>query len=315
MRPGILAIGEFLPSALATLEPTFSVHRFVDAPPDVAEAIGPPAAASIRGIMMEPNRCVTKSLLDALPNLEIVAVVGVGIDALDVAAARARGIAVTNAPNVLADDVADYAMGLLLASTRLILEGDRHVREGRWAAGAMRLGRSVTGKTLGILGLGQIGRAVARRGEAFGMEVLYTDLAPKPDAPYRFLDSLVELAARSDFLVAACSGGDGTRRTINGEVLAALGPEGTLINIARGSVVDEPALIEMLRDGRVGHAALDVFDNEPHVSAALLALPRVIAGPHHAAGTIECREKLAALAIANVRAKLAGAPLLTPVAP
>ncbi len=315
MQPGILVIGEFLPSAIATLEQTVRVHRFVDAPPNVVEAIGPVAAAAVRGIMMEPNRSVTKSLLDALPNLEIVAIVGVGIDALDVAAAKARGIAVTNAPNVLADDVADYAMALLLASTRLILDGDRHVREGRWAKGAMRLGRSVTGKTLGILGLGQIGHAIARRGGAFGMEVLYTDLAPKPGAPYRFLDSLVELAARSDFLVAACSGGAQTRRIINSDVLAALGPEGTLINIARGSVIDEPALIEMLRDGRVGHAALDVFDNEPRVSDLLLASPNVIVGPHHAAGTIECREKLAALATANLRAKLADAPLLTPVSP
>ena len=311
MRPGILAVGEFLPSAIAMLEQDCSVHHFVDAPLNLADAIGTAAAASVRGIMMEPNRSVTRSLLEAPPNLEIVAIVGVGIDALDVAAAKARGIAVTNAPNILADDVADFAMALLLASARQVLEGDRHVRAGAWAAGAMRLGRSVTGKTLGILGLGQIGRAIARRGEAFGMDVLYTDLAPKPDAPYRFLGSLVELAARSDFLVAACSGGAQTRRIVNGDVLAALGPDGTLINISRGSVVDEPALIEMLRDGRVGHAALDVFDNEPLVCDALLALPHLIVGPHHAAGTIESREKLSAVAIDNLRAKLAGAPLLT----
>jgi lactate dehydrogenase-like 2-hydroxyacid dehydrogenase len=314
MRSGILALGEFLPSALESLAQTFDIHHFVEAPASVADAIGAAAASTVCGILMEPNRAVTKSVLDALPNLQIVSIVGVGFDALDLGATKARGIAVTNTPGILADDVADFAMALLLASARQIVEGDRFVREGRWRHGAMPLGRSISGKTVGVLGLGQIGSAIARRAEAFGMMVLYTDMMPKADARYPFVPDLVELARRSEFLVAACSGGPQTRRIVNEQVLAALGPAGTLVNISRGSVVDEDALIRMLHDGRLGHAALDVFDSEPDVSAALLALPNVIAEPHHAAGTIETRTRMSALAIANLKAKLAGDPLLTPVA-
>jgi hydroxypyruvate reductase len=314
MRPGILAIGEFLPSALEALAQAFDLHHVIEAPASVTDALGSAAAGAIRGILMEPNRPVTKSVLDALPNVQIVSIVGVGIDGLDWGAAKARGIAVTNTPGILAEDVADFAMALLLASARQIIEGDRYVREGRWQGGAMPLGRSICGKTVGILGLGQIGSAVARRAEAFGMIVLYNDMTAKAEARYPFVQDLVELARRSEFLIVACSGGPQTRRIVNEEVLVALGSAGTLVNISRGSVVDEDALIRLLRDGRLGHAALDVFDSEPDVSAALLALPNVIAEPHHAAGTIETRTRMSTLAIANLKAKLAGEHLLTPVA-
>ncbi len=202
----------------------------------------------------------------------------------------------------------------MLASARQIVFADRYVRAGDWQRkGPIPLGRSVGGKTLGIVGLGGIGRAIADRAAAFRMQILYHGPRRKPDAPYEYVADLVDLARRSDYLMVACKGGPDTRHLVSAAVIDALGPDGTLINVARGSVVDEPALVKALADGRLGHAALDVFESEPDPSPAVLALPNVIVQPHQGSATVETRTAIGALMIDNISAHFAGKPLLTPV--
>ena len=203
---------------------------------------------------------------------------------------------------------------MMLASARQILFADRYVRDGSWASkGPVPLGRSVGGKTMGVLGLGGIGRAIADRGAAFRMRVIYSGQRRKPDAPYDYVGDLVELARQSDYLMVACKGGPETRHLVSAAVIGALGPKGTLINVARGSVVDERALITALAEGRLGHAALDVFESEPNPSPQLLQLPNVIVQPHHGSATIETRTAIGQLMIDNLSAYFAGRPLLTAV--
>jgi lactate dehydrogenase-like 2-hydroxyacid dehydrogenase len=254
-------------------------------------------------------------LIEALPNLEVIGVFGVGTDAVDLTAARERRIPVSNTPGILTDECADLAIGLMLASARQILFADRYVRDGSWSTkGPIPLGRSVGGKTMGVVGLGGIGRAIADRGAAFRMRIVYHGPRRKPDAPYEYVADLVEMARQSDYLMVACKGGPETQGLVSAAVIDALGSKCTLINVARGSVVDEPALIRALAEGRLGHAALDVFDNEPHVAPALLALPNVIVQPHQGSATIETRTAIGQLMIDNISAHFAGQPLLTPVA-
>jgi lactate dehydrogenase-like 2-hydroxyacid dehydrogenase len=268
----------------------------------------------IRAIATEANRGASRALIEALPNLEVIGVFGVGTDAVDLAAARERRIPVSNTPGVLTDECADLAIGMMLASARQILFADRYVRDGSWAAkGPIPLGRSVGGKTMGVVGLGGIGRAIADRGAAFRMRVIYHGPRRKPDAPYEYVADLVEMARQSDYLMVACKGGPETHHVVSAAVIDALGPRGTLINVARGSVVDESALVAALADGRLGYAALDVFENEPHVPPALLALPNVIVQPHHGSATVETRTAIGQLMIDNISAHFAGRSLLTPV--
>jgi D-3-phosphoglycerate dehydrogenase len=312
MKPDILALGVFPPGMMAALAERFVVHHFVPYPlPD--GALPPDVAGRIRALATEANRGASRDLIARLPRLEIIACFGVGTDGIDLAAARERGIPVTNTPGVMAEDVADLAIGLMLASARQILAADRFVREGRWAKGPIGPGRQVTGKRLGVLGLGAIGRAIADRAAAFRMTVRYCGPRRKPDTPYEFVVDPVALARASDVLMVACKGGPETRHLVSTAVIAALGPAGTLINVARGSVVDEAALVAALRDGRLGFAALDVFDNEPHVAPELLALPNVIVQPHHGSATIETREAIGRLVVENIVAKLEGRPPKTPV--
>jgi lactate dehydrogenase-like 2-hydroxyacid dehydrogenase len=280
-----------------------------------AGALAPDIAGRVQAIATEANRGATRDLIALLPRLEIIACFGVGTDGIDIAAARERGIAVTNTPGIIADDVADLAIGLMLASARRIIAADRYVRDGLWAKGAIGLAHKVTGKRLGVLGLGGIGRAIADRAAAFKMTVRYCGPRRKPDAPYDYVADPVALARDSDVLMVACKGGPDTRHLVSTAVIEALGPDGTLINVARGSVVDEAALIAALRAGRLGGAALDVFENEPQVAAELLALPNVIVQPHHGTATIETREAIGRLVIDNIVAKLEGRPLPTPVGP
>ncbi len=312
MKPDILSLGNFPPGMTAALSERFTVHRFA-AYPLPAGALSPDVAERIRALATEANRGASRELIALLPRLEIIACFGVGTDLIDLAAARERGIAVTNTPGVIADDVADLAIGLMLASARQIVAGDRFVRAGDWARGPIGFAHKVTGARLGIVGLGAIGRAIAARAAAFRMTVRYCGPRRKADVPYEFVADPVALARASDFLVLACKGGAQTRHLVSAAVIDALGPAGTLINVARGSVVDETALIAALREKRLGFAALDVFDNEPHVAAELLALPNVIVQPHHAGGTIEAREAAGRLVIDNMVAKLEGRPLPTPV--
>jgi lactate dehydrogenase-like 2-hydroxyacid dehydrogenase len=313
MTIDVLSLGSFPHATNDELARRFAVTHLLHqpAPQDLSEAL----RGRIRAIATEANRGASRALIEALPKLEVIGVFGVGTDAIDLAAARERRIPVSNTPGVLTDECADLAIGLMLASARQLLFADRYVRDGSWSAkGPLPLGRSVGGKTLGVVGLGGIGRAIADRAAAFRMRVIYHGPRPKADAPYEYFGDLAEMARQSDYLMVACKGGPETHHLVSGAVIDAVGPDGTLINVARGSVVDEAALIRALADGRLGHAALDVFENEPHVPPALLALPNVIVQPHQGSATVETRTAIGQLMIDNISAYFAGRPLLTPVA-
>jgi lactate dehydrogenase-like 2-hydroxyacid dehydrogenase len=312
MKIDVLSIGSFPEPTNAELANRFAVTRHFNQP--APDALSAEVKGRIRGIATEANRGADRALIAALPSLEVISVFGVGTDSVDLVAARERGIPVSNTPDILTDEVADLAIGLMLASARQILFADRYVRDGSWASrGPLPLGRSVKGKTLGVVGLGGIGRAIADRGAAFRMRVIYNGPRRKADAPYEFVGDLVELARQSDYLMVACKGGPDTRHLVSSVVIDALGPKGTLINVARGSVVDEPALIAALAQGRLGHAALDVFESEPSPSPEVLKLPNVIVQPHQGSATLETRCAIGQLMIDNLSAHFAGGPLLTPV--
>jgi lactate dehydrogenase-like 2-hydroxyacid dehydrogenase len=312
MTIDVLSIGSFPEATNAELASRFAVTRHFNRPAPAALAAG--LRARIRAIATEANRGADRALIAALPALEVISVFGVGTDSVDLAAARERNIPVSNTPGILTDEVADLAIGLMLASARQILLADRYVRDGSWAAkGPIPLGRGVGGKTMGVLGLGGIGRAIAERGSAFRMRVLYGGPRRKSDVPYEYVADPVELARRSDYLMVACKGGPDTHHVVSAAVIDALGPNGTLVNVARGSVVDEPALVAALAAGRLGHAALDVFESEPSPAPELLKLPNVIVQPHHGSATIETRTAIGRLMIDNLTAHFAGRPLLTPV--
>jgi lactate dehydrogenase-like 2-hydroxyacid dehydrogenase len=312
MTIDLLSIGSFPDATNAELARRFVVTRYFQQP--APEALDAALRGRVRGIATEANRGASRALIAALPNLELISVFGVGTDAVDLAAARERGIPVTNTPGILSDEVADLAVGLMLASARQILFADGYVRDGSWASkGPIPLGRSVGGKSMGVVGLGGIGRAIADRGAALRMRVLYYGPRRKADAPYEFVGDPVELARQSDYLMVACKGGPETRHLISATVIEALGPKGTLINVARGSVVDEQALIGALANGRLGHAALDVFESAPSPPPELLRLPNVIVQPHHGSATVETRTAIGQLMIDNLSAHFAGQPLLTPV--
>jgi len=244
--------------------------------------------------------------------LRLIACFGVGVDAIDLAAARERGIAVTNTPDVLTDDVADLAIGLMLATMRGISAADRYVRAGLWLRGPMGVQTKVSGKALGIVGMGRIGQAIAKRAAAFGMPIAWTGPRAK-DLPWRYEPDLIALARSVGVLIAACPGGAATRGLISRAVLEALGPEGVFVNIARGSVVDEAALVDLLTAGQLGGAGLDVFVDEPNVPEALFALDNVVLQPHQASATRETRFAMGQLVVDNVAAFVAGRPLITPV--
>ncbi|HEY6992634.1 MAG TPA: 2-hydroxyacid dehydrogenase [Xanthobacteraceae bacterium] len=312
MTIDVLSIGSFPEATNAELANRFAVTRHPRRPaPDVLNA---ELRTHIRAIATEANHGADRALIAALPKLEVIAVFGVGTDLIDLAAARERNVPVTNTPGILTEEVADLAIGLMLASARQILFADRYVRDGSWASkGPIPLGRGVGGKTMGVVGLGGIGRAIADRGAAFRMRVIYSGPRRKADAPYEYVADPVELARRSDYLMVACKGGPETYHLVSAAVIDALGPKGTLINVARGSVVDERALVAALAEGRLGHAALDVFESEPHPRPPLLQLPNVIVQPHHGSATVETRTAIGQLMIDNLCAHFAGRPLLTPV--
>jgi lactate dehydrogenase-like 2-hydroxyacid dehydrogenase len=312
MAIDLLSIGAFPEATNAGLASRFAVTRHLN--PPAPDALSADLKARIRAIATEANRGANRALIAALPKLEVISVFGVGTDNVDLAEARERNIPVTNTPGILTDEVADLAIGLMLASARQIIFADQYVRDGSWGAkGPIPLGRSVGGKTMGVLGLGGIGRAIADRGAAFRMRVIYSGPRRKLEAPYEFVPDVAELARQSDYLMVACKGGPETHHLVSAAVIDALGPEGTLINVARGSVVDEPALIAALSAGRLGHAALDVFESEPVLSPEVLKLPTVIVQPHHGSATLETRTAIGQLLIDNLGAHFAGRPLLTPV--
>jgi lactate dehydrogenase-like 2-hydroxyacid dehydrogenase len=313
MKPDVLALGAFPPEMMAALHQRFTVHHHLSYPLP-PKTLSPDIAARIRAIATEANRGASADLMDLLPNLELIAGFGVGVDGIDLAAAKARGIPVTNTPGVIADDVADLAIGLMIACARRMVFADRFVRDGSWSTGPVPLATKVSGKRLGVLGLGGIGRAIADRAAAFKMQITYCGPRQKPDAPFAYVSDPVALARDSDVFVVACKGGPETRHLVSAEVIAALAPSSILINVARGSVVDEPALIAALRAGRLAGAGLDVFESEPDVSADLLALPNVIVQPHHGSATVETREAIGRMVVASLAAHFAGEPLANRVA-
>ncbi|NBQ86026.1 MAG: 2-hydroxyacid dehydrogenase [Betaproteobacteria bacterium] len=309
-KPDVLAVAKLHPFFRQALDKFYTVHdRTHQLDPVAFDALAPRIVA----VAATGESSVPRALIERLDAARIVSVFGVGYDGVDAAAALERGIPVTHTPGVLNDDVADMAMALVLGIARRVAEGDRYVRDGRWPEGPLTLGRKVSGARMGIVGMGRIGQAIAQRAAAFGMTIAYTARSAKPALPHAFVPDATTLAGQSDFLVAITPGGAGTRHLINAGVLAALGPRGFLINVARGSVVDEAALIEALRAGTIAGAGLDVFANEPQVPEALRQLPNVLLSPHTASATAETRQAMADLAFANLHAGVQGQPLVTPV--
>lgn len=309
-QPEILVVAKLWPRYMDALQQAFIVHdRTHLADAGQFAAIAP----RIRGIAASGESRVDAALLAQLPALEMISVFGVGYDGVDVAAARARGVPVTNTPDVLTEEVADLGIGLMLSIARRIPQADRFVRAGQWPSGPFPLTRKVSGARLGIVGLGRIGQAIADRAKAFGMSIAYTTRNRRGDSPYTWYPSAEALAREVDFLLVITPGGAGTKGLINAAVLAALGRKGYLINVARGSVVDEPALVHAVTTGVIAGAALDVFADEPNVPDALRAHENVVLTPHMASGTWETRGAMADLAFANLQAHFAGKPLLTPV--
>lgn len=309
-KPDVLAVAKLHPFYQQALESQYTVHdRTHVTDPAAFAALAP----RIVGVAGTGEASVPRSLLAQLPQAKVVSVFGVGYDGVDVAAAIEHGIPVTHTPDVLTDDVADLAMGLVLSVGRSIPQADQFVRAGRWPGGPMALGRKVSGARMGIVGLGRIGKAIAQRARGFGMSIAYTARSEKTDSGFQFFPTAAALAAQVDFLVVITPGGAATRHLIDAEVLQALGPRGFLINVARGSVVDEAALIEALQNGTIAGAGLDVFANEPQVPEPLWTLHNVVLTPHMASATTETRQAMADLAFANMLAGTTGQPLRTPV--
>nr|XP_043623621.1 glyoxylate/hydroxypyruvate/pyruvate reductase 2KGR isoform X2 [Erigeron canadensis] len=270
-------------------------------------------SASIRAVVGNANVGADRELIDSLPALEIVSSFSVGLDKVDLGYCKEKGIRVTNTPDVLTDDVADLAIGLILATLRGICESDRYVRNGLWKKGDFKLTTKFSGKKVGIIGLGRIGTAIAKRAEAFNCPISYYSRSQKPESKYKYFPSVVELASDCQILIVACPLTEETRHIINREVLDALGPKGFLINIGRGPHIDEPELVSALVEGRIAGAGLDVFENEPHVPEELFGLDNVVLLPHVGSGTVETRNAMADLVIGNLEAHFNKKPLLTPV--
>lgn len=264
---------------------------------------------NIAAVVTRGDVGVQNNVLEMLPHVGLVAIFGVGTDAVDLDYLRTRQISVTITSGVLTNDVADLAMGLLLSGARQLCQGDRFVREGRWANGGLALGTQVSGKRIGLLGMGNIGQAIARRARGFDMEVLYTDRKKLAELDYQWCADLHTLAHESDFLVIAASGGEANRGLIDASVFNVMPKHAWLINIARGSLVDEKALIQALQNGVIAGAGLDVFDDEPNVPAELMALDNVVLQPHVASATHETRQKMSDVVFANVAAYFSGTAL------
>jgi lactate dehydrogenase-like 2-hydroxyacid dehydrogenase len=311
MTPEIVIVGPMYPATQARLEAEFAAHRLWEAADRAAFLRG--LADRVRGVAVYSLHGCSAAVIEALPRLEIIACIGVGVDRIDLVCAKARGVAITNTPDVVTDDTADIALALMLAVERRIAEADAFTRRGDWLNGELPFGRAMRGRKLGILGLGRIGVAIARRAETFGMEIAYQGPRHKTQAPYRYFADPAELAGWSEILVVAAPGGEATRHLVDGKVIAALGAQGTLINIARGSIVDEAALVAALQSGALGAAGLDVYADEPRVPEALRALPNVVLTPHIGSATHDTRRAMGDLMIDNLHAHFAGRKLPTPV--
>lgn len=304
-RPALLIMQRHLAPLTAFLESQYDVYRFWEGPPREAEH-------DIQALVTAGEFPLDRHLVESLPNLKLIACFTSGYDGIDTAWCRARGLAVTHAPGVNHEDVADHALGLILAGRRRIVAGDQALRAGGWTAESKLITPSMKGQRLGVVGLGAIGEAVARRGEALRMAVSWWGPREKAAAWPR-AESLLALARDSDILVVACKADDDNRGLISREVIEALGPEGLLVNVARGQLVDEDALIEALKDGRLGQAALDVFEDEPTDAGRWAGVPNTVLTPHTGGATTEAVQGMLMLLLQNLAAAFAGEPLKTPV--
>lgn len=304
-------MGPLIESTMAQLEAAYVVHRYDRA--DDSDALLREIAPCVTAIATRGDYKLPEAIMAALPNVRVIASSGTGYDGVDADAARRRGIAVTNSPAAAAECVADAAWGLLLATMRRIASLDRYVRAGKWLQGPAPFTDRVWGEKIGILGLGAIGRAVARRAEGFGMDIAYHGRNPQADVPYRYVADPVDLARDVKVLVIAVPGRAETRGLVGRAIIDALGPEGYLVNVSRGSVVDEPYLVDALTHGRLAGAGLDVFADEPRVPPALLALDNVVLTPHAGSGTQQTRDALGQFVVDNLAAFFAGRPLVSPV--
>ncbi|MBD9395065.1 2-hydroxyacid dehydrogenase [Acidovorax sp. ACV01] len=311
-QPRILQIGRLpLPALEAELATRYHVACLADQP-DPASFLAA-QGAEFTGVVTTASIGLKAEVIAALPRLQVISSFGVGFDALDIGAAKARGVQVGYTPGVLNDCVADMAFALMLDVSRGIAASDRFVRRGEWPQARFALGTRVSGKRLGIVGMGRIGQAVAERASGFRMEVGYHNRRPAEGCPLSYFESLTALAQWADYLVLTVAGGTGTRHLVNRDVLNALGPNGYLINVARGSVVDEAALIEALTERRIAGAGLDVFENEPSVPDALMALDNVVLTPHTASATHETRRAMADLVLENLESFYARGSVRVPV--
>jgi lactate dehydrogenase-like 2-hydroxyacid dehydrogenase len=310
--PDILLLGPMMPDIMRRLDAVAKVHRLYEAADP--QAMITATAPDIRAMVIIGGKSpVDAKFLDLFPKLEIIANYGVGYDTIDTSHAASRGIIVTNTPDVLTEEVADLTLGLLIATVRRLPQADRYLRDGKWLQRTFPLTGTLRGKRVGIAGLGRIGQAIATRVAGFGLDIAYFGRRQQADVPYAYYDNIVALAAAVDILIVVTPGGETTRNLINKQVMDALGPSGVLINVARGSVVDQMALIAALSEGRLGAAGLDVFANEPNVPDTLIAMDQVVLLPHIGSGSIHTREAMAALVADNLLSWFAGNGPLTPV--
>lgn len=303
-RPAVLIVQPHLAPLSAFLEGSYDVYRLWEHPPIEAEG-------DIRALVVAGEFPLDAALIDRLPNLSLIACFTSGYDGIDVSWCRARGLAVSHAPGVNHEDVADHALGLVLASVRRIAEGDRQIRSGGWTPASKTITPSLGGLRLGVVGLGQIGEAVARRAEAFRMPVAWWGPREKA-APWPRAASLLDLARDSDIQVVTCRAEEANRGLISREVIEALGPGGLLVNVARGQLVDEDALIDALKSGRLGGAALDVFQDEPTDPARWADVPNLVLTPHTGGATTQAVQGMVMLLLQNLQAHFADEPLKTP---
>jgi lactate dehydrogenase-like 2-hydroxyacid dehydrogenase len=312
-KPTILQTGPYPDWDQEPLDAAFDMHRLFEAKD--AAAVLENVGSDVRAIATRGELGADRAMIAACPKLEMIAVYGVGYDAVDLAACKEQGIAITNTPDVLTEDVADLGVAMMLCQSRAMVGAETWVRDGSWAAkGLYPLQRRVFGRKAGILGLGRIGFEIGKRLAGFGMDIAYSDVAPKDYAPdWTFLSDAVALAEHSDFLFVTVAASDATRHIVGVDVLNALGADGMVINISRAANIDEEALIAALSSGTIGSAALDVFAGEPALDPRFLKLDNVLLQPHHASGTIETRQAMGKLLRDNLTAHFAGQPLLTPV--
>lgn len=312
MKPDLLVVGALYEPTLDSLAQRYTLHR-LDLAPDADALLASLAAKGLDAIATRGDFIVNRSLMQKLPGLRLIASYGVGYDGIDVDAARERQVAVTNTPDVLSECVADNTFALILSTVRRTVFNDRFVRTGQWQHHRAQLTDKVWGEKIGIVGLGRIGKAIARRAQAFRMDVSYHGRTRQADVPLRYYDRLVDMARDVKILVVVTPGGKGTERLVSREVIDALGPQGTLVNVSRGSTVDEACLVDALVNGRLAGAGLDVFQDEPHVPPALLALDNVVLQPHSSSATWPTRLAMGQVVLDNLAAHFAGQPLLTPV--